>query len=290
MKQKRQIRIIALVCCIFAVQSTLFEAVAHSPEYEAVAPPSESNKYVLSLAHRGASGFAPENTLSAFDLAVRLKADYLELDVQMSKDGHLVVIHDTMVNRTTDGEGKVKNLTFDQLRSLDAGMWFDPFFAGERIPAFGEILDRYRGRIGMVIEIKQPELYPGIEEKIAGELAARGMHAPDGDSVIVQSFDLRALRHFHTLLPFVPLGLLISRASDSTDRRLDEFAKLVRFVNPVRNLVNESLIDRIHARGMSAFVWPIRKRKYVNGLIADGVDGLITDYPDVVTSARNGWR
>lgn len=285
MRRKRRIRTISLICCIFAVQCTLVEAGAQS-----AANIPMPHGYVYSLAHRGASGFAPENTLSAFDMAVRIGADYLELDVQMSKDGQLVVIHDTTVNRTTDGEGKVRNLTFDQLRSLDAGTWFDPFFAGERIPAFGEVIDRYRGVIGMVIEIKQPELYPGIEKKIAGELAARGMQAPDGDTVIVQSFDLRALRYFHSLLPFIPLGILIARDSDATDSKLDEFAELVRYVNPVRNLANANLIDRIHARNMKAFVWPIRKRKFVNGLIADGADGLITDYPDVVAAALNGQR
>ena len=122
------------------------------------------------VAHRGATGYAPENTIAAFDLAVDMKADYIEIDVQRSKDGELVVIHDTTVNRTTNGSGKVGALTFEQLRSLDTGSFKGEQFAGEQIPTFEEILDRYHGKIGILIELKAPELYPGIEEQVAEAL------------------------------------------------------------------------------------------------------------------------
>lgn len=107
--------------------------------------------------------------MAAFEKALQMKADYIELDVQMSKDGELVIIHDTTVNRTTDIDSElpvaVKNLTLAELRKLDAGSFFAPQFAGERIPTFEEVLDRYKGKIGMLIELKEPARYPGIEEK-----------------------------------------------------------------------------------------------------------------------------
>src|SRR5699024_1122413 len=111
---------------------------------------------------RGASGYAPENTIAAFDKAVEMKADYFELDVQRSKDGQLVLIHDTTVDRTTNGTGAVKDLTLKELKSLDAGSWFDEKYAGEKIPTLGETLDRHRGKIKILIELKSPSLYPGI--------------------------------------------------------------------------------------------------------------------------------
>src|SRR3954452_5816424 len=106
------------------------------------------------IAHRGASGYAPENTIAAFDKALEIKTDYIEIDVQRSKDGKLVIIHDHKVDRTTNGTGYVRDLTYEQLKRLDAGSWNGPQFSGEKIPSFEEILDRYHGKIGILIELK----------------------------------------------------------------------------------------------------------------------------------------
>src|SRR5262245_14980881 len=106
------------------------------------------------IAHRGASSYAPENALAAFDLALDMGARHLEFDVQASADGHLVVIHDDTLARTTNGTGAVSGLTLDALRSLDAGAWFRPEFAGERIPLLTEVLERYGGRAHLHLEIK----------------------------------------------------------------------------------------------------------------------------------------
>lgn len=146
-------------------------------------------KQVDNVAHRGATGYAPENTIAGFDLAVDMKADYIEIDVQRSKDGELVLIHDTTVDRTTDGTGKVGELTFEQLRSLDAGSWKGEQFAGEQIPTFAEILDRYRGKVGILIELKAPELYPGIEEEVASVVKERNLDKPQNEKIIIQSFN-----------------------------------------------------------------------------------------------------
>ena len=163
---------------------------------------SAASKDVETIAHRGASGYAPENTMAAFEKAVDMKADYFELDVQMTKDGKLVVIHDTSVDRTTDGSGMVKDLTLEEIHNLDAGSWFGEEFANERIPTLGEVLDEFRGKSGILIEIKSPSLYPGIEEKIAAELSARNLDKPNNNKIIVQSFDQESVQIFHSTSSF----------------------------------------------------------------------------------------
>src|SRR4051794_15279621 len=108
------------------------------------------------LAHRGASAYAPENTFAAFDRAVALRTDGIETDVRASKDGALVLVHDERVDRTTDGEGRVHDLTLAELQLLDAGVPFNPRFAGERIPTVDALLDRHGGRLALCLEVKQP--------------------------------------------------------------------------------------------------------------------------------------
>ncbi|WNC15603.1 glycerophosphodiester phosphodiesterase [Brevibacillus brevis] len=246
------------------------------------AAPSEKADRVDTIAHRGASGYAPENTMAAFRKAVKMKADYIELDVQATKDGKLVVIHDTTVDRTTDGTGKVGSFTWDELRQLDAGSFFGPEFAGERIPSFEEVLDEFRGKTGILIELKSPELYPGIEEKVADALAERNLDKPANEKIIVQSFNFDSMKTFHKLLPKVPIGVLTSNKEDLTDEKLAEFAVYSDYVNPTQKLVTKDLVDRIHDLGMQISVWTVRKPEEVEPLLKAGVDDIITDYPDYV--------
>ncbi|MBN2908927.1 glycerophosphodiester phosphodiesterase [Polycladomyces sp. WAk] len=244
--------------------------------------PDENADKVITVAHRGASGYAPENTMAAFEKAVEMKADYIELDVQLSKDGHLVVIHDTTVDRTTDGTGKVGNLTLEELRKLDAGSYFGPEFAGERIPTLEEVLDAFRGKTGILIEMKAPHLYPGIEQKVADALAERNLDKPKNGKIIVQSFDFHSLKKFHNILPDVPIGVLTSGASHLTDHMLQEFKAYADYVNPHLSYVNKDLVNRIHALDMGIMAWTVRDQSQVAPLLEAGVDGIITDYPDYV--------
>lgn len=245
---------------------------------------AEAEDSFLNIAHRGASGHAPENTMAAFDKAVEMEADFFELDVQMSKDGHLVVIHDTTVDRTTDGTGAVKDLTLAELKRLDAGSWFGPEFAGERIPTLEEVLDRYRGNIGILIEIKAPERYPGIEEKVADALKERNMDQPESGAVIVQSFGHETVENFRRILPTVPVGVLLSSADypdGVTDEELAAFAEYAEYVNPNQSLVDEDLVRRIHAWNMKITPYTIRTAEEADRMIAAGVDGIITDFPEL---------
>ncbi|MED3728950.1 glycerophosphodiester phosphodiesterase [Priestia filamentosa] len=237
---------------------------------------------VDNVAHRGASAYAPENTIAAFDKAVEMKADYIEIDVQRSKDGKLVLIHDTTVDRTTDGSGKVGNLTFKELRDLDAGSWKGEQFAGAQIPTFDEILDRYHGKIGILIELKAPELYPGIEENVTKELKERNLDKPQNEKIIVQSFNHKSMKKMNELLPKVPIGVLTSSSADTTEQALQEFSTYADYFNPSYGIVTEDLVNQVHSLGMKIGSWTVRSQEAAAFLLDVGVDAIITDYPDYV--------
>lgn len=234
------------------------------------------------VAHRGASGYAPENTIAAFDKAVEMKADYIEIDVQRSKDGELVVIHDTTVDRTTDGSGPVQSLTYNELRNLDAGSFKGTEFAGEKIPSFDEILDRYHGKTGILIELKAPELYPGIEESVALELKERNLDKPQNEKIIIQSFNFESMKKMNDLLPKVPIGVLTSSRLHTTQQALKEFSTYADYFNPSYTIVTKELVNQVHEEGMKIQSWTVRSQDTADFLLKMQVDGIITDYPDYV--------
>lgn len=237
---------------------------------------------VDNVAHRGASGYAPENTIAAFDKGVEMKADFIEIDVQRSMDGELVIIHDTTVDRTTDGTGKVKDLTFEQIRSLDAGSWKGEQFKGEKIPTFDEILDRYHGKVGILIELKAPELYPGIEAQVAQELIERNLDKPQNEKIIIQSFNFESMKLTNELLPKVPIGVLTSNKAHTTEQALKEFTTYADYFNPSYGIVTKELVDQVHSLGMKIQSWTVRSHEAAQFLLEMNVDGIITDYPDYV--------
>lgn len=232
------------------------------------------------IAHRGASGYAPENTIAAFNKAVELKADYIELDIQMAKDGTLVVIHDRSVDRTTNGTGDVKNLTYEELKKLDAGSWYNEKFRGERIPTLDEVITMYKGSIGMLIEVKHPEFYPEIIEQLGKFFIKYNL---EDQKVIVQSFDFELLKKFHNLFPEIPLGLLVKyRVKGVSDVEIQKWSKVVQYVNPNKALVTKRLVKRIHSFDIKVMPYTARDKKTINRLIRANVDGIVTDYPDYI--------
>ena len=165
----------------------------------------------VNIAHRGASAYAPENTFSAFDKALSLGVDQVELDVHFSEDGHIVVIHDDNLVRTTNGSGPVSAHSLAQLRSLDAGSWFGPEYAGERIRSLGEVLERYKGRLYLHIEIKAQ--VEGLTQRTVDLVRGYGMV----DSVSIISFQEPRLIEVRAYAPEIPAGWLVGNTNIPND-------------------------------------------------------------------------
>lgn len=233
----------------------------------------------LIAAHRGASAHAPENTMAAFRLAEAMNADYIEVDVRATRDGVLIALHDETVDRTTNGKGRAGRMTFRDIRRLDAGGWFAPAYTGERIPSLDEVLDRFGGNIGLILELKQPAAYPGIEQALARALTERGLDRPDSGQIIIQSFDTRALRKVRELLPDVPLAVLVRRPYRLTPRILLEYSRFAEAVHLPQHIVRPHLIARIRSFGLSVMAWNAHAKRHVRRLEKSGVDGILTDDP-----------
>jgi glycerophosphoryl diester phosphodiesterase len=232
------------------------------------------------IAHRGASAYAPENTMAAFEEAVKIKADYIELDVQMTRDGELVVIHDIVVDRTTRARGKVGEFTLAELKELDAGSWLRSEFEAELIPTLREVLDEYYGKIGILIEFKAPWLYPGIEQKVASLLKEYPIENLKEEEIMVQSFDHQSMKKFKRLIPEIPVGILVYKGNHLAYSKLKEFSTYADYVNPRFDLVTLDLINQIHSNDMKILTWTLGDPADIDPFIKARVDGIITDYPD----------
>ncbi|MDN7246108.1 glycerophosphodiester phosphodiesterase [Planococcus shenhongbingii] len=243
----------------------------------------QEQQKMVNVAHRGASGHAPENTMEAFQKGFEMKADYIEIDVQMTKDGELVVIHDTTVDRTTNGTGKVGDLTFEEIRQLDAGSWFSEDYAGEKVPTFEEVLDAFRGKVGILIELKAPELYPGMEEKVADALIERNMDISNNGKVIIQSFNHESMKKSKELLPNLSHGVLAGASwANVTEEQLSQFAAYADYFNPNMNIVTDELVSDVHEAGMKIYPYTSRSQEQALRLFDLNVDGIITDYTEHV--------
>lgn len=237
---------------------------------------------VLTIAHRGASAYAPENTLAALRAAIELHCDLAEVDVQRTRDGVLVLVHDTHVGRTTGKNRKVADLTYDDLFRLDAGSWFSPVYAGERIPTLEQALDVLDGSgTGLVLEVKHPFRYPGIAADISRTLSARRGYvdsAVAAGHLVVQSFDHGVMRDFARLQPAIPVGLL----GNPPIHRLPALATWATHVNPRHRRASPTYVDAVHAVGMDCLVWTADRAADMQRVIECGVDGVITNRPDVL--------
>lgn len=237
---------------------------------------------VLTIAHRGASAYAPENTLAALRTAIEMHCDLAEVDVQRTRDGVLVLVHDTELGRTTGSNRKVADVTYDELARLDAGSWFSPVYAGERIPTLEQALDVLDGTgTGLLIEVKHPGRYPGIAADIARTLHLRRGYvesAVAAGQLVVQSFDHGVMREFARIAPRVPVGLL----GHPPLHRLPSLATWATHVNPRHRRATPAYVDAVHAAGMGCLVWTADRAADLQRALACGVDGVITNRPDVL--------
>jgi glycerophosphoryl diester phosphodiesterase len=229
------------------------------------------------FAHRGSKIHAPENTLAAFDLAITQKADAIELDVKLSADGHVVVMHDSTVDRTTDGTGKVSHLPLSALKELDAGSYFDIAFRGEAIPTLEEVLDAVGRRVPINIELTN---YASPTDHLPAKAAEQVIRHGLERQVMFSSFNPLALLRVRRYLPKVPIGLLglAGVAGVWTRTRV---ASLVphEALHPWVGDVNETLIKVTHSRGRRLHVYTVNDPEQMRRLFSWGADGIFTDDP-----------
>lgn len=272
----------------FAVMSAPPAAAAEQPEHVRI----------VNTAHRGAMGHAPENTLAAFRTGVDQGSDLVESDVQRSKDGVLVLMHDTTLSRTTDVEQvfpdrapwRVSDFTNEEIQQLDAGSWFSEQYVGEGVPTLTEMVQLIRPtRAGILMELKAPALYPGIEEQVAEEFAGFPGYvasAVRAERLVVQSFDWESMARYHEVQPSVPVGLL-GRPSEAL---LPELATWADQINPGFRSFDAAYVDTVHELGMEVHTYTVNQPSDMHVVLDRGVDGVITNFPDVLEDVLDDRR
>ena len=272
------------------------------------------------VAHRGASGYAPEHTLAAYRLAMEQKADFVEQDLAITSDGVLMCLHDDTLERTTNvgevyphrftkdsvfgGSGKhwiANDFTLDEIRRLDSGRWFDPRFAGSRIATWQEAIELMRGKAGLYPELKSPPLYSsrGIDmvKLLVASVTKNGLDRADSlraTPMIIQSFDEESIRRVATELPTVPRVLLMESFGEGgmTDERLRDIARFATGIAPAKELIEgqPDVVKRAHDLGMTVTAYTFRagdtgrfpnvREEMSHFLYTLGIDALFTNNPD----------
>jgi glycerophosphoryl diester phosphodiesterase len=254
---------------------------------------------MLVIGHRGASGYAPEHTFASYDMALALGADYLEQDLQMTRDGVLVVLHDETLERTTGGRmrGRAMDCTAAELGACDAGSWFNDAhpelaradFVGQRIPTLEQVLERYRDRASFYIETKHPETAPGMERALLELLDRFDLrHAAAADwRVVIQSFSEGSLRLLHELDPSLPLVRLIEAdATSSLQSSFNAVAGYAAGIGPHWRDVDESLMSAASAACLDVHPYTVNDAAQMRRLARLGVHGMFTDVPDRLLAQR----
>ncbi len=241
-----------------------------------------SNKNILIISHRGASGLAPENTLVAIQKAIDLEADVIEIDVYPSKDSIPVVIHDADLKRTTNGDGRITELTAAEIAHLDAGSWFDKKFKGESVPTLEDVIELIDGQTKLLIEIK--ETGSNIERRVVqliNQYKAKGW-------CIIQSFSPEVIQKVQLVDASIEVQQLaignvtIFPLHWNNGLRLGTVYQYesVKNINLNYLFVTQKVIDRIHGLGKKIYVWTVNNPEDMRKLADMGVDGIITDFPD----------
>lgn len=240
------------------------------------------------IAHRGAMGYAPENTLASFKLAIEIGADAIELDLRQTKDGVPVVLHDATVNRTTNGKGNIKDLNFEDVNKFDAGSWFDYKFNNEKIPALQDVINLLSDSILIIIELKEGnDIYPGIEEKTISIIKENRIES----QTILKSFDQQVLERLRNIAPEIPLcyvyavripwlGMIIDRGvTFGSIYNID-----AEYLQPHRFFLSDSFVKEAQAKGYKIISWGVNSDEAIRESFSYNVDGIETDYPDRVVN------
>ena len=283
----------APVC--LALVAALLAACASSPKPAAApttapSPVAGAWSNVLVVAHRGGAALAPEDTLAAFENALKIGVDQVECDVHLSTDGELVVMHDPDLSRTTNGAGQISELTLAEIKKLNAAAKFgNGSWPEQQVPTLGQVLDLVKGKSGIQIEIKLAAgntRYPGIEKKVANALDASGLTA--SRQAIVISFDFPTLKDIKTIDPRIMTGALVNaqwmsaRMTKTPEQILDEVIQATGadYFMPTAGAVSEPLVQATHARGLKMGVWIVDAPSDMRRLAKWGVDAITSNQPD----------
>lgn len=227
-------------------------------------------KKIFVQAHRGASAYAPENTMASFKMALEMKADYLELDVHLTKDGHLLIMHDETVDRTTDGKGAIKNMTLAEITKLDAGIKYNKKFKGEKVPTLEELLKTFAGKIKFNIEIKADGCEEGVVKLIKQYKIEK--------DVMVSSFHHEYLQKVKELEPSIITAGLVTMGP-----KIKQLKNTIKadYLNIHESFLTKAIYDKAREAGLGVVVWTVNEKENMKKFVQMGVDGIITNYPDV---------
>jgi glycerophosphoryl diester phosphodiesterase len=255
----------------------------------------EKDKEIVNVAHRGGSGYAPEHTLESYEMGEKMHGDYIEVDLQMTKDGQLIAMHDETVDRTTNGTGQVKDYTLSQIKELDAGTWFNetypdyakPEYEGLQVPTLEEVFQTFGKNKKYYIETKSPDVYPGMEEEL---LRLINKYDINKDTLLVQSFSSLSLLKMHELDSTVKLIQLLSYKSNAsiTDEEIAAIKKYAIGVGPNHTYLNQEYIHKVVNSGLHIHPYTVNDKARMKQLIDWGVTGMFTNYPDRLQEVKKG--
>jgi glycerophosphoryl diester phosphodiesterase len=235
------------------------------------------------IAHRGASAYYPENTIPAFEGAIAMDADMVELDVQLTSDKEVVVFHDEKISRCTDGKGRIADYTLASLKKLDAGSWFDKKFRNTRIPTLAEVLDVCKNRIAVNIEIKTEAVsrmfFGGVEEKCLKIVGHSGMR----EHVVFSSFDPRAIMHLKQIDDTAAVAVLFEKKHYGSKLPSDVMDSLgADAFNCSSSELNKKWLANIKSKNIPVNIYTVDNEKRMKKFLDMGVNGIFTNKPDVL--------
>ncbi|MDR7071214.1 glycerophosphodiester phosphodiesterase [Fictibacillus barbaricus] len=250
---------------------------------------------ILNVAHRGASGYAPEHTITSYKMGEKLHGDYIEIDLQMTKDGKLIAMHDETLDRTTNGTGQVKDHTLAEIKTLDAGSWFNekypekanPDYKGLQVPTLEEIFQTFGKNANYYIETKSPEVYPGMEQKL--EDMVNEYHI-NKDKLLVQSFSSASLKKMQGIDPSLKLVQLLSYKTPAvlSDAEVQDIKKYAIGIGPNSNMIDKAYVQKAVQNGLQIHPYTVNEKAEMQKLIDWGVTGMFTNYPDLLNEVKKG--
>ncbi|WP_088344364.1 glycerophosphodiester phosphodiesterase [Bacillus cereus] len=279
----KKIYLVTIICVFIVISIFVFQKIN---EHKYTTKAMNQSNHIKNIAHRGASAFAPEHTIAAYRLGQQMNGDYIEIDLQMTKDGHLVAMHDETLNRTTNGTGLVKEHTLEEVKQLNAGSFFNEKypnlakkeFENVKVPTLTEIIKTFGHNANYYIETKSPNEYPGMEEKLLEIIN----HYEIQDKVIIQSFSEESLQKIHGLNSNISLVQLLpyKKAVQLTELEIEKYKTYCIGLGMNYKYIDSDYVKKIKKSGLEVHPFTVDNEKDMKKLLSWGVDGMFTNYPD----------